>query len=149
MPSLTYVEDQDDRNNYEKYYYFHRPQVEFATALADIRHCDELARGLYRGNWYNNAASYAVGGLVGGLIGGAIADAIHGSQQIRTNRRINMRRCMSYKGYQRYGLDKEVWEAFNFEEGNSEVPENERQVMLAQQALVASSTTPQSEELGL
>lgn len=153
MPVLAFEEDQNDIDNYEKYYFFHREDTDFATALQDLRECDSHARGLFRGNWYPDMTSttvmYGVGGLMGGLIGGALSDAIHGSALIRLNRRVNMRRCLNYKGYSRFGIDKGLWEEFNFEEGNTDVAEGDRQQKLAQQALVASGSRPQAEELGL
>ncbi|MEI9850449.1 MAG: hypothetical protein WDN24_05830 [Sphingomonas sp.] len=41
---------------------------------------------------------------------------------------------MSFKGYQRYGLPKDVWQEFNFEEGFSDLEEKRRQAFLKQQA---------------
>jgi hypothetical protein len=157
MPELAFVEDQNDRDNYEKYYYFNRPETDFPTALADLRECDAHARGLYRGNFFPNAGQTnaaamqygALAGAAGGLIAGIMMDAIMGPAQLRGKRRINMRRCMGFKGYARYGLDKDLWEAFNFEEGVGEVPEAERQLMLAGQARVASGPRPSTQELGL
>lgn len=152
MPVLAFEESEKDAANYEKYYYFNRPETEFDVALADVRFCDELARGLATANYYPDAATtamYGVGGAIGGLIGGAIANAIHGSAEERRKRRVNMRRCMNFKGYARYGLAKDLWQEFNFEEGNSTVPEEDRQKMLAQQAKVAAGPTPETENLGL
>ena len=60
-----------------------------------------------------------------------------------------MRRCMGYKGYERYGLNKDLWQEFNFEEGFSGEEESKRQAMLAQQAKVASGPKPEAKELGL
>ncbi len=154
MPELAYEETQENIDNYEKYYYFHRPETDFETAFADIRECDAHARGLFRGNQNVDMGPAMIqygmlGGAVGGLLGAAIGDAIYGSAEIRRKRRINMRRCMFFKGYARYGLDEDLWEEFNFEEGNSSVPEEDRQRMLAQQALVASGPQPTAQELGL
>lgn len=152
MPALVFAESPEDATNYQKYYYFHRPDTSFADALADIRQCDEFARGLYGGDYYPNpayTALYGVGGALGGAIGGAMAQAIYGSAEERRKRRVNMRRCMSFKGYQRYGLSKDLWQEFNFEEGNREVPEAERQRMLAMQAKVASGPLPSTKGLGL
>jgi len=154
MPELAFEEQQSDIDSYEKYYYFHRPDTDFATALTDIRECDGHARGLFRGNSSVDMGpamiQYGVlGGAVGGILGAAIGDAIYGSAEIRRKRRINMRRCMFFKGYGRYGLEKGLWEEFNFEEGNSSVPEEDRQRMLTQQALVASGPQPTAQELGL
>jgi hypothetical protein len=152
MPELAFEETQEDVDNYEKYYYFNRPETDFATALGDLRECDAHARGLFRGDHYPDpgiAAMYGIGGVAGGLIGGAIADAIYGSAEVRLKRRVNMRRCMFYKGYARYGLDKGSWEKFNFEEGNSGIAEPDRQRMLMLQARAASGPRPQAKELGL
>jgi len=60
-----------------------------------------------------------------------------------------MRRCMGYKGYARYGLQKDLWQEFHFEEGFSSEEESKRQAMLAQQAKVASGTKPATGELGI
>jgi hypothetical protein len=73
---------------------------------------------------------------------------IFGSAEIRKARRTNMRRCMNYKGYDRYGANKDVWQRFNFEEGLKSVHEDDRQRMLAQQAKVASMVNPVGKVLG-
>ena len=153
-PTLTFVEDQEDIDNYEKYYYFHRTDTDFVTAIGDLRECDGHARGLFRGNFYADPTAAMVqygvaAGAAGGLIAGLMADAIFGPAQLRLKRRVNMRRCMFFKGYQRFGIDEDLWEAFNFEEGSSSVDEADRQRMLAQQALVASGPRPATKELGL
>jgi hypothetical protein len=54
---------------------------------------------------------------------------------------------MGYKGYSRYGLNKQLWEQFNFEEGNKTVREEQRQKYLQMQAKAAISGRPSSEEL--
>ena len=152
MPELAFEESAETIKNYEKYYYFNRPDTSFEEALSDLRQCDGFSRGLYGGDYYPNAsmtAMYGLGGVIGGAIGGAIANAIYGSAEERRKRRVNMRRCMFFKGYERYGLSKELRVKFNFEEGNSDVPEKERQQMLAQQAKVAAGSKPQAEGLGL
>lgn len=152
MPELEFEADENDIKNYKKYYYFNRAETSFDEALTDVRFCDELARGLAVGNYYPDASSYAMyglGGAVGGLIGGAIAQAIYGSAEARAKRRTNMRRCMHFKGYARHGLAKNLWKEFNFEEGNSTVAEEDRQKMLAVQALVASSELSGKEDIGL
>lgn len=154
MPVLDFTEDRDDRKNYEKYYYFHRADTGFAEALGDLRECDGFARGITRGSFYpdTTAANAQYGmfaGEVAGAIVGAIGTAIFAPAEARLTRRVSMRRCMFYKGYARFGLDKELWEAFNFEEGTRDVAEEDRQRKLAQQALVASSERPLTQELGL
>lgn len=152
MPELDFEADDNDIKNYKKYYYFNREDTSFEVALEDIRFCDELARGLATQNYYPDAgtsAMYGIGGVIGGAIGGALAQAIYGSAEKRAKRRVNMRRCMNFKGYKRHGISKDLWETFNFEEGNSSVEEKDRQEMLATQALVASSQLTGKEDIGL
>ena len=65
-------------------------------------------------------------GALGGAIGSAMASAIFGSAEKRRARRVNMRTCMHFKGYDRFGLPKSVWDGFNFEEGLSSVADDKR-----------------------
>lgn len=153
MPDLAFTETPEVAAGYPKYYYFHRVDVGFEEALADIRECDGFARGLAMSSNYNTPVYSPYGGVLGNAVGGAIAGAlavaIFGSAELRKARRVNMRRCMHYKGYQRFGLEKERWQTFNFEEGLSSVKETDRQRMLAQQAKVAASALPVQKDLGL
>lgn len=144
MPDLTYTPSAEDAANYDKYFYFHRADTDFATAYADIVECDGYARGLTSGL----SPSYGQG-ILGDAIANAVADAIYGSANRRKLRRSNMRACMSFKGYDRYGLSKPIWQTFNFEEGNNSVDEDVRTGFLKQQALVASSARPEGKALGL
>lgn len=152
MPKLEFTPSPEHEQDFDKYYYFHRPDTDFATAYADISECDGYARGLSSGIGYAQTPyPYAgtMAGAVGGAIGNAMVAAIFGSAEKRRLRRVNMRQCMHFKGYERYGLAKDVWQEFNFEEGFSGLGEKERQVYLRQQALVASSSKPQARGLGL
>ena len=152
MPVLEFSPTPELALNFDKYYYFQRPGTDFATAFADISECDGYATGLSSG-----VAAAAVpypytgtmAGAVGGAIGNAVAQAILGSAEKRRMRRLNMRRCMNFKGYGRYGLPKELWQTFNFEEGLSGVPAETRLQLLKQQALVAATAQPKGEALGL
>lgn len=152
MPALTFTATPEIEGVYDKYYYFHRADTSFTAALADIRECDAFARGLTTGIGYT-ATPYPYAGTMAGAVGGAIANVmvmmIFGSAAKRQLRRTNMRRCMHYKGYQRYGLERALWEKFNFEEGLSSVKEVDRQRYLAQQAKVASMATVSGKDLGL
>lgn len=152
MPALAFSPQPEDAGNYDKYYYFHRPDTDFATAYADICECDGYARGLTSGVGYAQVPyPYAgtMAGAVGGALGNVMAAAIFGSGEKRRLRRVNMRTCMHFKGYERYGLSKALWNNFNFEEGLSGVSPEERTRALQQQALVASSAQPQEKGLGL
>jgi len=149
-PQLQFVETDSDKTGYDKYFYFVRENTDFTTAYDDIRECDALARGMnfYAGGGpvpYPYAGTMA--GAVGGAIGSAVADAIFGSAQRRQMRRTNLRTCMGYKGYSRYGLNKDLWQAFNFEEGNRTVGDDQRQKYLQMQAKAAISGRPARQEL--
>jgi hypothetical protein len=152
MPDLKFTETPEIASTYDKYFYFHRADTDFVTALADIRECDDFARGLVSNITYTNVPypyQGTMAGAIGGAIGDALAYAIFGSAEKRQQRRGNLRRCMHYKGYQRYGLEKGRWQAFNFEEGLSSVKEVDRQRMLAQQAKVAAAPNLVQKDLGL
>ncbi|URD61798.1 hypothetical protein M8312_04600 [Sphingomonas sp. KRR8] len=154
-PRLDFTATPEAEAGFDKYFFFHRANTSFEEAYADIRECDSLASGssIYMGGDASTmagaVAQYGMAGVVGGAIGGAIADAIFGSAARREQRRTNLRNCMSFKGYQRYGLTRDLWTAFNFEEGNGRKREPVRLHALALQALVASGPKPTSKELGL
>jgi hypothetical protein len=154
MPPLAFDAAKVDPEDYEKYFIFHRPETGFTEAHGDITECDALASGIsiYMGNVSGAmAGATAQYGLLPSAIGGAVAglmvDAIFGSAERRKARRINMRNCMYFKGYDRYGLEKEVWQSFNFEEGLSKTNADERTQKLLVQARVASGPAPQLEKL--
>lgn len=148
-PDLQFEESDSNVKVYDKYFYFHRNSTSFNEAYADIKECDALASGIsyYAGGsepypgYYG--AQYGVGGAIGGLIGSAMADAIFGSAERRKTRRINLRNCMGFKEYDRYGLDRELWQRFNFEEGHGRVEGDKRQSYLLMQAKVASGPKPE------
>lgn len=151
MPALAFKPDPKFEKDFDKYYYFHRADTDFKTALSDLRDCDNLSRGL-ASPFGNMETPYPYAGTLAGAAGGAIANlmvaAIFGSAQVRATRRVNMRRCMNFKGYERHGLPKDMWQEFNFEEGFSSLEEGKRQAFLKQQAKVASGEKPRTEALG-
>lgn len=150
MPKLEFTETPEVAKDYEKYFYFHRENTSFAEAYADIRECDALASGIsyYAGDsepylgYYGS--QYGIGGVIGGAIGSVLADAIFGSAERRKVRRGNLRNCMGYKDYKRYGLPRDLWKVFNFEEGNGRKNEQVRERAIRLQALVASGPTPKT-----
>ncbi len=154
MPNLSFTPDAEIERNYFKYFFFQRTETDFDTAYADLQECDGYARGLaYRAgggpSYIPTPASLAgaLGGAVGGLIGSALSDAIYGSAERRRLRRVNLRTCMGYKGYQAFGLPRNLWREFNFDEGNRAMPDDERQRYLRIQARVASGPRPQMGEM--
>lgn len=155
MPALAFAPNPMIEADYDKYFYFHRAGTSFAEAYTDIKECDALASGisLYMGNSaVMNGAMAQYGVLTAGIgsaLGSVLADAIFGSAERRKIRRINLRNCMFFKEYQRYGLTHELWDSFNFEEGMGRKREGVREQALQLQALVASGPMPQTKELGL
>ncbi len=153
MPKLDFTATPEIESDYEKYFYFHRADTSLGEAYTDIRECDALASGsrIYLGgdNGFMSSAvaQYGLGGAIGGALGSVLADAIFGAAQRRKERRVKMRNCMGFKGYQRYGLAKELWEPFNFQEGNGRKKEEERDRKMRLQAMVASGPAPKQEAL--
>jgi hypothetical protein len=135
MPVIAFTPTPDAVANYDKYFIFNRADTDFATAYADLRECDGYARGL---SYSASAANYGTTGVIAEVA----ADTIYGSAERRRQRRQNMLTCMGFKRYRAFGLPKEIWESFNFEEGNRIVPEGARQRMLQIQARVASGPAP-------
>lgn len=155
MPKLDFTPTPVIEQDYDKYFYFHRANTTFAEAYADIHECDALASGssIYYDSSTATAAAFANSSVlaagVGGAIAGAMMDAIFGSSARREQRRQNLRNCMHFKEYKRYGLSRDLWTEFNFEEGMGRKKEDRRNDALALQALVASGPAPTTKELGL
>lgn len=146
LPQTSFTETPDTVKNYDKYFYFHREGTGFSEAFADLRECDARARGI----WNGKATREEGGGASPyGLVGDLAVTLIFGPAQDRLFRRANLRRCMFYKGYARYGLPKEQWEAFNLQKIAKDSPERDIQVSLARQARVASGPSPAKRALGL
>jgi len=150
LPDLNFTPSPQAAEDFDKYFYFHRAETDFATAYADLQECDGYARGLsFRTVGGPVPYPYAgtLAGALGGAIGSALADAVWGSAERRRLRRVNMRTCMGFKGYRIYGLPKSIWEQFNFEEGNAHIEEGRRQQLLQLQARAASGPAPQVGEI--
>jgi hypothetical protein len=153
LPDLAYTPDPTIAADFDKYFFFHREGTDFSQAYADITECDSLASGIniYRGAsdaiLQNSIAQYGAAGAVGGVLGSLMADAIFGSAERRRIKRVNLRNCMFYKGYDRYGLEKELWQSFHFEEGLSRENAKDREAALLKQARVASGPKPKLEVL--
>lgn len=150
-PDIQFDETPEMVDDYDKYFYFHRDDTSFDQAYADISECDALASGISYYGGGNGTVPYpyagTLGGAVGGMIGSAMADAIFGSAERRRIRRVNMRNCMGFKEYARYGMERERWQAFHFEEGFSSVKGEKREGYLMKQAAVASGPKPEQKVL--
>lgn len=111
MPKLDFVSNPLIEADFDKYYFFNRANTTFEEALADLRDCDGFARGLSSGYKYQEAPypyTYTAAGAAGGVIANVMIAAIFGSAEKRRLRRVNMRRCMGYRGYARFGLEKDL-----------------------------------------
>jgi hypothetical protein len=154
LPKLDFVATPQDEDDFDKYYYFHREATGFAEAYADIGECDALSSGrpIYVDRTvvytHQNTTYGLIGSAIGNVIGSVIDNAMRAAAT-RKLRRINMRNCMGFKGYQRYGISKDLWQAFNFEEGYGRKAEELRETALRQQARVASGAKPQQKALSL
>lgn len=154
MPDTGFTETDLIAADYDKYFYFQRDDTTFDEAYADVLECDSLSSGIsyYYGGSVNPGmiAQYGVlPSAIGGAIGSAFADAVFGSAERRRIRRVNIRNCMGFKGYSRYGLEKDKWQAFNFEEGFSREEAGAREMALKAQARRASGPKPQQKALEL
>jgi hypothetical protein len=161
MPDINFTPTPDDEKGFDKYFFFHREQTDFATAYADIRECDQYTRGRpltapYNPNSVVSAmqnqmvSQYglagAAGGAVGGIIGGIIA-AEMAAAEMRKMRRKTLLTCMGFKQYRTFGLSKDKWQLFNFAEGGAPKQEDQRQYFLQMQAKVASGPKPTAGEV--
>lgn len=155
MPKLDFMATPEMEADFDKYFYFHRENTTFAEAYEDIHECDALSSG--SSAYYDSSAATAaamanssvLAAGVGGAVAGVMMDAIFGSAARREQRRVNVRNCMAFKQYQRFGLSRDLWTEFNFEEGMGRKREDRRNSALALQALVASGPKPTTKELGL
>ena len=155
MPDLKFETSESVEADFDKYYYFYRSNTSFAEAFADITECDSLSSGI---TYYSGGSEpypgyyggqYGVGGVIGSALGNALGDMIHGSATRRNVRRINIRNCMGFKEYDRFGLKKDLWSKFNFEEGNGRKDDEVREAALLMQAKVASGVKPETRVLGI
>ena len=132
---------------------FYRAGTDFETALADVQECDGYARGIsYHIGGGPVPYPYAgtVAGAVGGAIGAVLADAIFGAAERRKLRRRNMRTCMGFKEYQRYGVSEEAWKSYELGDGEGEGEaegEEKRLLVLRMHAKIASAPTAPKGEI--
>lgn len=152
VPDLAYEPDPEIEADFEKYFFFHREDTSFDQAFADISECDALAHGINHVaiGWGPTAPdNIDFTGPVLGTLRSLLnpSDAIFASGERRWIRRYNIRTCMFFKGYDRYGLEKKLWQAFHFEEGFSRENARDRRAALLKQARVASGPKPPLEVL--
>ncbi|HEY0115127.1 MAG TPA: hypothetical protein VGB54_05350 [Allosphingosinicella sp.] len=108
-----------DADNFWRYFFFWRGGTTAEAARADLAECGGYARD--PALWARIPERMPLeGGVQGadgsggqyGLVGVAMFSLVQGGLE----RRIalaNMRRCMGFKGYRRYGLSAALWEPLN------------------------------------
>lgn len=138
VPDINTLLGADDLKSADKYFIFHRPGVSFATAFADLSECDAMARNLLPGTGNSSIGGAAISIGIGAIVAG----------NQRHVRRDNMRRCMFFKGYGRYGLPKAIWQQISFDESGSGISDDARRPFLLKQAKIASGPQLQGKELG-
>jgi len=148
---LVFEASEKHTEEFHKYFYFHKEGVSFETARNEIGECHVYQDGpvggegevvaivprfvslsenqSYKPYVYNDQG----GGVVGAIIGGMIAGPI-----LQKNRAQRYRKCMEYKGYDRYGISKDLWKTFS-----KGVPGDD----LIMQASIASGPKPKTEKI--
>ena len=149
VPDLAFKPTRRDIRNYDSYFYFSKPGIGYEKAFADIMECRSYSQVFqfmlqtpdfvpwgsepYEADMskqYGNAAFQF--GLIGVGVFGFAMDIVSGY-----DKNSNMRRCMGYKGYKRYGTAYSVWR--QIDKGKDEAPK------IARLALIASGPAPLGE----
>jgi len=118
LPNLSFTANARIAAGYDRFFYFHREGVDFATAYADLAECDALASAPIRRS--NDAGRYSAGDFWGmSTLGGPLWHSLQVTSRTRAERvrlhSVNMRNCMRFKGYRRYGLPEAIWKQFNLD----------------------------------
>lgn len=150
VPALAFTPGKEDAERYFKFFYVHKPGVDFRTAVADIRECDGYALfdtmfvptprfvpygvpegGTRADREVEPTSSY---GMIGEIIG-----AIMMSTQLERLAATNLRSCYAFKGYKRYGLAEKLWAKLNI---------GDHVASVGMRARIASGPAPTAESLG-
>ncbi len=151
LPNLDAPLDAHDAAGFETYFYFHKQGVDYPTALADIQECDSYSSALRpmtalpafvpmggapRPDETTRKALVNVWFAWGPVGLGIVAIALDNVRSAA--QRANIRRCMGFRGYQRYGTSRSAWKELN-KGSDGEIE--------ASLALIASGPQPQSKAL--
>jgi len=149
-PAISYETDAQDIKRFSRYFISHKTGVSLDKARADIDECLRYAMGanemgiqmftpipdfvpLEEAKSYQDGAPKAHSGqygLVGDVMAALIVPGVN-----RAIAQSNVRRCMGYKNYDRYGISKEAWKSLN------EVDHGQRVNWLAE---IASKNAPEA-----
>jgi hypothetical protein len=142
VPDLAFTPVPRDERSYDEYFLFHKPGITTAAALSDIQECRAFSRGLQPmaklthfvplgGEAYDadnriaNQNAQLMYGLTGVIILAIVNDGLASD-----NEHGNTRRCMGFKGYQRYGTSRSIWKQIS-KDGDG--------AMITRLALIASA----------
>ena len=145
VPPLVFTPKPRDGGNEWRYHVFQKDGVSFEIALADLRQCTAYTNGLVAQAPIPafvpfGASGFAVAGprfANMGLVGNLVIDAFMSGMQSEMES-YNLRRCMTYKGYRRYGVTRKLW---------SELTKGSSEEVTVRMALIASGAKPQAEAL--
>ncbi len=123
IPNLSFAPTRSDIRGYDTHYFFHKPGVSYEKAFADFDLCRiyiltsqpfvlaEIPRYVPMGADAvspKQVPDLKVAGALNWIIGQI---AIQNLEDDFAKETIN--RCMTYKGYARYGTSKAIWEQIN------------------------------------
>jgi hypothetical protein len=140
LPDMTPTRDPDVIRDGWRHFYFHKAGVSYAEAYADFADCYRyLPVSMANADlpafvpWSETPgvslnAAYNPWGMVGAVMISFIMGPLD-----RRARQSRMRRCMEPRGYVRYPVSEEVWEA---------LIDNYSEQSIARQARAASGPTP-------
>jgi hypothetical protein len=130
---------------FARHFFFHRPGATEAEARADLAECRTYAADAML--WPREPESLppdpktlppnVSGGPLGPVVGGLAFGLFEGAERGKIAA-ANMRKCMGFKGYDRYGLPDALWDKLN-----SGTPEE----VLLRLARLASGAAPAGRKL--
>ncbi|HYE28701.1 MAG TPA: hypothetical protein VEA61_10765 [Allosphingosinicella sp.] len=130
---------------FARHVFFHRPGVGMEEARADLAECRSYASSAML--WPREPDSLppdpkqlppdVSGGPLGPVVGGLAFALVEGGERAKIAA-ANMRKCMGFKGYGRYGLSDALWKQLN-----AGTPEE----VLLRQARLASGEAPSGRRL--
>jgi hypothetical protein len=149
VPDLASAPAQRERGDYDEYFYFYKAGVTYDAAFFDLDECrmyalstpllvapptfvplggDALVQSRAR-----SGAAMTQYGVIGAIISSIL---IAGAEE--ENIRANTRRCMAYKGYERYGTRRAIWQ---------QIDAGTDAEKTARMALIASGPHPNAEAI--
>lgn len=123
-PDLAFEITEKDSEEFHKYFYFHKDGISYEDAYMDIDECNIYQNGPIgtEGDFVIIMPTFVSLGETQtylpwvpnetGVVGVIMADIFAGPLVLK-NRGQRMRKCMEYKGYDRYGLSKDLWKTVN------------------------------------